>query len=209
MSVVHSDLAVAKRLLRGDEAAFRELFDRFFPKLYRFALARLNGNEDDAHEVVQETFCKAFQRLDSYRGEASLYGWMCQICRNSIIDHGRRRLREPQQVSLIEDDSSIQSILDTLAAPAAEEPESQVHRRDLMRLIQATLDCLPGHYGDVLEWKYVDGLSVNEIAERLAVGQKAAESVLTRARNAFREAMHAIGGAAELAPYSAENTEGA
>jgi RNA polymerase sigma-70 factor (ECF subfamily) len=202
MSVIHTDRAVAKRLLRGDEQAFREVFDSFFPKLYRFALARVNGNDDEAREVVQETFCKAFERLNTYRAEASLYGWMCQICRNTIIDHGRRKQRQPQQVTLFEEDGVIQSILETLAAPAADEPEAQVRRMDLTRLIQATLDCLPGHYGDVLEWKYVDGLSVDEIAARLAVGPKAAESALTRARNAFREAMQAIGGATDYLPES-------
>lgn len=205
MNVVHADRAIAKRLLRGDEAAFREVFDSFFPKLYRFALARMNGNEDDAREVVQETFCKAFERLDSYRAEASLYGWMCQICRNTITDHGRRRQRQPQHVTLIEEDSTIKSILETIAAPADAEPESEAGRRDLRRLIQATLDSLPGHYGDVLEWKYVDGLSVKEIAERLAVSPKAAESALTRARNAFREAVEAISGAVDLLPEPRPN----
>ena len=91
MSLVHSDSALAKRVLAGDEVAFRELFDGAFPKLYRFALARLDGNRDDATEAVQQTFCKAFERLDSYRGEASLFGWMCQICRNVIA---RRRAPE-------------------------------------------------------------------------------------------------------------------
>ncbi len=204
MGVVHSDLAIANRLLQGDEAAFRELFDNFFPKLYRFALARLNGNQDEAREVVQRTFCKAFERLDTYRGEASLYGWMCQICRNNIVDLGRQRQREFQKVTLLEEDGTIQSILETLAAPAAEEPENQAWRMDVMRLIQATMDCLPGHYGDVLEWKYVDGLSVKEIAERLAVGPKAAESLLTRARGAFREAMQAITGSADILPFPTE-----
>jgi len=202
MSVVHSDRAIAKRLLDGDEAGFRELFDSFFPKLYRFALARLDGNQDEAREVVQQTFCKAFERLDSYRGEASLYGWMCQICRHNIADLGRRRQRDFQQVTLLEEDGTIQSILETLAAPASYEPETHAGRTDLMRLIQATLDCLPGHYGDVLEWKYVDGLSVREIAEKLAVGPKAAESLLTRARDAFREAMEAISGSADTLPFS-------
>ncbi|NNC65344.1 MAG: sigma-70 family RNA polymerase sigma factor [Gammaproteobacteria bacterium] len=206
MNVVHADRAIAKRLLRGDETAFREVFDSFFPKLYRFALARMNGNEDDAREVVQETFCKAFERLDSYRAEASLYGWMCQICRNTITDHGRRRQRQPQHVTLIEEDSTIKSILETIAGPVDEEPESQARRRDMTRLIQATLDSLPGHYGDVLEWKYVDGLTVNEIAERLTVSPKAAESALTRARNAFREAIEAIGGAIDVLPEPRPNT---
>lgn len=199
-AVVHTDKALAQRLLRGDETTFREVFDNFFPKLYRFALVRVDGNEDEARDVVQETFCKAFERLDSYRAEASLYGWMCQICRNGIADRGRRRQRRPEHVTLIEDDTTIQSILDTLAAPAADEPEAQLRRLDMSRLIQATLDHLPGHYGDVLEWKYVDGLSVSEIAERLTVSPKAAESALTRARVAFREAIQAIGGALEFLP---------
>ena len=206
MGVAHSDRAIAKRLLQGDEVAFRKLFDSFFPKLYRFALARLDGNQDEAREVVQRTFCKAFERLDSYRGEASLYGWMCQICRNTITDHGRRKQRQPQHITLIEEDATIKSILDTIAAPADDEPESQVRRMDLLRLIQATLDSLPGHYGDVLEWKYVDGLSVNEIAERLTVSPKAAESSLTRARYAFREAVEAISGAIDVLPDLRPNT---
>jgi RNA polymerase sigma-70 factor (ECF subfamily) len=202
LNVVHADKAIAKRLLHGDEHAFQDLFETFFPKLYRFALARLNGDEDEARDVVQETFCKAFERLDSYRGEASLYGWMCQICRNAILDRGRRLARQPQHVRLIEDDVAIRGILETLSGPSREEPETAAERSDLMRLIQATLDCLPGHYGDVLEWKYVDGLSVAEIAERLGVSPKAAESSLTRARNAFREAIAAIG--TELDPLDGD-----
>jgi RNA polymerase sigma-70 factor (ECF subfamily) len=200
VTAVNIDQALVRRLLRGDEAAFRATFDDYFPKLYRFALVRLNGNEDEARDVVQETFCKAFERLDGYRAEASLYGWMCQICRNTLIDRGRRLRRQPAQVPLIEDDPTIQSILDTLAAPASDEPEAVLRRLDVVRLIQATLDCLPERYGDVLEWKYVDGLSVNEIAARLTVTPKAAESSLTRARSAFREAVQAINGAIDALP---------
>src|SRR5262245_43406270 len=79
--LVHVDRALARRILGGDEAAFRELFDRFFPRLYRFALARLKGDPDAARDIVQQTFCRAIEKLDSYRGEAALYTWFCQICR--------------------------------------------------------------------------------------------------------------------------------
>lgn len=65
------------------------------------------------------------------------------------------------------------------------------------RLVEATLDSLPGHYGEILEWKYLDGLTVAEIAGRLGLGVKAAESLLTRAREAFREAIIDLIGAAE------------
>jgi RNA polymerase sigma-70 factor (ECF subfamily) len=71
--LVHVDRALARRILGGDEDAFRELFDRFFPRLYRFALARLPGDPEAARDAVQQTFCQAIERLDTYRGEAALY----------------------------------------------------------------------------------------------------------------------------------------
>ncbi|MBN1240351.1 MAG: RNA polymerase sigma factor [Gammaproteobacteria bacterium] len=199
MPTVHADLAIARRLLSGDEQAFEAMFADYLPKLYRFALARLDGNPDDAIDVVQQTFCNAFEHLDSYRGEASLYGWMCRICANRITDLARQRQRE-QPAALLDDATAIADILAALAAPLSERPDQQLARNDLIGLIQATLDGLPGRYGDVLEWKYVDDLSVKEIALRLTIAPKAAESLLTRARAAFRQAITAIAGAADLLP---------
>jgi RNA polymerase sigma-70 factor (ECF subfamily) len=191
------DKALAARILAGDEAAFVRLFDELFPKLYRFAMLRLDGNRDDVCEVVQQTYCRAFEQLASYRGEASLFGWMCQICRNAIADLGRERRRLVSESSAPDRDATIESFLDALSAPMEDEPESQLLRMDLIRLVQSTLDCLPARYGDVLEWKYVDGLAVNEIAVRLDLGPKATESLLTRARAAFRDAMAVIAGSRE------------
>lgn len=204
MIVRHADWALSQRILSGDEQAFRALFDDFFPRLYRFARARLGGEPEQARDLAQLTFCRGFERLDSYRGECSLYGWFCQICRNAITDAGREARRESGQVRLDEGDATIAAILESLSAPAAEEPEQRLWQSQLIEFIQAALDCLPDHYGDVLEWKYVDGLSVKEIATRLAVGPKAAESHLTRARNAFREAMQTLEGAMDLIPRSME-----
>jgi RNA polymerase sigma-70 factor (ECF subfamily) len=184
--------------MSGDEQAFREFFDMSFPKLYRFALARLRGNRDEATELVQQTLCKAFEHLESYRGEASLFGWMCQICRNAIRDRGRQLQREPVPLGSFEDDADVRSILEAIAAPNADEPEQQASRHELVRLVQAALDSLPGRYGDVLEWKYVDGLSVKEIAQRLAVAPKAAESLLTRARIACRDVLAELDGSLGL-----------
>ena len=77
-TAVHVDKALARKILAGDEQAFRDLFDRFFPRLYRFGLARLDGDHDAATEVVQQTFCKAFERLDTYRG-VSVFKQMGQM----------------------------------------------------------------------------------------------------------------------------------
>jgi len=196
-NVLHTDFGIAKAILRGDEAAFRKLFDEYFPRLFRFALARCDGNSDAAQEAVQHTFCKAIERLDSYRGEASLYAWFCQICRNTIIDTARSRARVGPHITLLEEDGEVRAILDTLRAPGQTQPEQLAARADVVRLIQATMDNLPERYGDVLEWKYIDGRSVKEIAQLLGVGSKAAESTLTRARNAFKKAVTEIAGATD------------
>ena len=70
--LVHLDRALARRILGGDEGAFRDLFDRYFPRRYRFALARMPGDPEGARDIVQQTFCQAIERLDTYRGEAAL-----------------------------------------------------------------------------------------------------------------------------------------
>jgi RNA polymerase sigma-70 factor, ECF subfamily len=183
----HLDLAIARRILKGDSGEFKRLFDAYFPRLYRFALARLGGDAEAAGEVVQHTFCRAIERLDSYRGEAALYTWFCQICRNAIVDYCRARNRDSRAARTIDDDMQLRAVIESIAAPLELEPENEAVRTDVSRLVQATVDALPSHYGDVLEWKYIDGLSVSEIAQRLTIGPKAAESLLTRAREAFRQ----------------------
>lgn len=199
---VHVDKALARRILAGDERAFKSMFDEYFPRLYRFALVRLDGDEESAREVVQQTFCKAIEKLDSYRGEAALYAWFCRICRNSLIDYCRRRNQEYRRVVLIDDNSEVQAVLEALSAAGSEGPEAQATQRDVRRLVQSVMDYLPQHYGDVLEWKYVEGMTVKEIAEKTGSGAKAVESLLTRARGAFREAMAAIGDVSIAAPAS-------
>jgi RNA polymerase sigma-70 factor (ECF subfamily) len=192
MSGTHIDLALARRVVAGDEAAFRTLFDAYFARLFRFALVRVGGDAAAAEDIVQQTFCRALEHLDGYRGEAALYTWLCQICRNAVVDHWRTHGRETARIVPLEDLPEIRAIVESLEAPSVGGPEAEAWRQDLRRLVQVTVDALPDHYGDVLEWKYVDGLSVAEIAARLAVSIKAAESLLGRARVAFRDTIVAI-----------------
>jgi RNA polymerase sigma-70 factor (ECF subfamily) len=191
---VHTDLAVARRILSGDAVAFRSVFDRFFPRLYRYALARLDGDHEAARDVVQQAFCRGIERLDSYRGEAALYTWFYQVCRNALLDYARRTRREHRVIVPLEDLPDVRAVLETLAAPLAEQPDVRAWRSDIDRLVQATVDALPERYSEVLEWKYVDDQSVKHIAARLGVSDKAAESLLTRAREAVREAITAMAG---------------
>jgi len=179
-------------MLAGREDAFDLFFEGHFSRLFRFALPRLDQDADAAEEVVQITLWKAVSGLKTYRGEAALFTWLCTICRHEIAAHHERRGRRPAQVGLIEDAPEVRAALDSLAAMLEPGPEQQLHRKEIAHLVQVTLDALPRAYGDALEWKYVHGLSVKEIATRLDLGAKAAESLLTRARQAFRDGFAAL-----------------
>ncbi|NJL29808.1 MAG: sigma-70 family RNA polymerase sigma factor [Thermoanaerobaculia bacterium] len=188
---VADDAALVARLLAGDEDAFDEFFNGYFGGLYRFAITRLR-DEETTREVVQSTITKAIEALDRYRGEATLFTWMCGICRHEISAVYRQRKRAPLQLDLVEETPEIRAALDTLAFET-EGPEDELRRKELARQVHLALDHLPPRYGQALEWKYFEGLPVAEIAARLHIGPKAAESVLSRAREAFRTGFESLG----------------
>lgn len=189
-----SDKTIVRRMLVSDEQAFEHFFDTYFSRLYRFAITRLDNDADASEEVVQATMCRAVAKLSTYRGEAALFTWLCTFCRHEISAHYRRHERTAHETPLVEDSPDVRAALESLGADG---PDERLRRRELARLVQATLDGLPERYGDALEWKYIQELSVDEIAARLKVGPKAAESLLTRARQAFRDAFAAIHAGAE------------
>jgi RNA polymerase sigma-70 factor (ECF subfamily) len=180
-----------RRLRRGDEEAFQQFFDIHFPRLYRFALTRV-GDQDAAEEIVQVTLIQAIRRLATFRGEAALFTWLVTICRREIAAWFERTGRRPT-VSLEEDLPDVRASLEALANLAAG-PDETTHRQEVARLVRVALDFLPARYGDVLEWKYIEEHSVSDIAARLGLSPKAAESMLTRARQAFREAFSVLTG---------------
>ena len=192
-----SDRLLARRLIAGDEHAFDAFFASHFPGLYRFALARLDGNGDAAEEVAQAVLCRAVSKIGTYRGEAALFTWLCTFCRHEISAHYARQGASARDVPLAEDAPEVRAALESLGAAGADAPDEQLRRCELSKLVQLTLDALPGRYGDALEWKYIHEASVREIAARLDVTPKAAESLLSRARDAFRDAFAALHAGAE------------
>jgi RNA polymerase sigma-70 factor, ECF subfamily len=168
-----------------------------FPRVYRFALARLGEREESAEDVAQATLCQVVRRLETWRGEASLFTWVCTICRHEI-DAWRRRHPDEASVELVEDAPEIRAALESLYALESGRTQTAVEQRELASLVRRVLDHLPTHYGSVLEWKYLDELPVRDIAARLVLSEKAVESLLTRARAAFRDAVVAI--APDLVP---------
>lgn len=177
------DAALVGRMLAGDERAFDQFFESYFDRVFRFAVRR-SGDRDAAQDVAQATLVSAVRKLHTWRGEAALFTWLCTICRRELIAAWHRTRREPATGAPGERIDA-RPVLEQLAA-GGDAPDRALERRELSHLVQLTLDDLPDRYGDVLEWKYIDGRPVSEIAERLQASPKAVESMLTRARHAFR-----------------------
>jgi RNA polymerase sigma-70 factor (ECF subfamily) len=192
---VTDDRELVRKMLDGEEPAFAEFFTTYFPRVFRFALPRLRRDEDVAKDVVQATLVKAMRKLDSWRGDATLFTWLCQICRREIADHVRTERRRSDRVVLIEDSEEVRAALESIEAPSGDDPLRRCNGDEVGRLVHAVLDRLPGRYGEALEWKYVEGRSVEEIGDRLGIGHTAAQSLLARARVAFRDGLESVFGA--------------
>lgn len=187
MTHYSDDKNLVKQLLANDKQAFDRFFNENFARLYRFTIARLPEDPDGTREVVQIALTKAIRNLKSYRGESALFTWLCAICRNEMSDWLRQKGRRQEYIVLTEDFPEIQAAVDSFRAPQSDSPEQNYQRTELVRLIQVALDRLPPNYGNVLEWKYIEGYSVSEIAQRLKLGNEATQSLLARAKRAFSD----------------------
>jgi len=187
MAVYIDDKKLAKQLLSGDERAFSRFFDDNFARLYRFALARLSDHPDGARDVAQATLTRALRKMHTYRAESAMFTWLCAICRREISDWFKRQGRYQEHIVLVEDLPEVQAAIDSCQAPGEDSPERYYQRVEALRLIQVALDRLPVKYGNVLEWKYVEGHSVKEISARLDIGTEATQSLLARAKRAFAD----------------------
>lgn len=177
-----------RRMRCGDERAFNCFFDSFFSRLYRFAVPRLGGDEEAARDVVQATLIKAVRNVQGFRGEASLFTWLCKICRHLIADHRRASERYARRFVLMEDRAEWLVAVRTREAPEQYDLIENYGRAEIADLVRAALERLPKPYGEALQSQYVEYRSVAEIGQRFGIGRIAAQSLLARARVAFRAA---------------------
>jgi RNA polymerase sigma-70 factor, ECF subfamily len=188
------DRKLVDRLLRGEPRAFDEFFNEYYPKLYRFVKRRLPRDPAWAEDIAQGTMCRALGSLRHFRGEAGLFTWLCTLCRREMS----ARLKDAHEITtaspLPEDDPTVRGALESLLAAEASDPLLHVSRDQVRENIRTALDYLPADYADVLEWKYLRDMSVADMAGRLGRSVKATESLLTRAREAFREAFSLLQG---------------
>lgn len=180
--------ALEERVLRsavlaGDATAWRVLHDRAFEPFFVRMLHRSGRDRELAEEVVQESWMIAVRKLrqfDPTRGsfEAWLFGIGERVLKNAARHAARRRTREGARVD--------PATLDTTQSPQLGRPRDPTEQEDLIERIALTMARLPELYRSILRAKYEEDLTVVEIAERGSMTPKAAESLLTRARAAFR-----------------------
>jgi len=184
--VLHeADRALVARMRAGEQRAFDEFFNASAPRLVAFIARRSALDPASLEDVVQCALIKAVRNLASYRGEAALFTWLTEICRHELADVHRKAARRPAHFSL--DESEAGALLDAqLRAPEHLDPLSELHVAARRTAVMKVLLSLPENYALALEAKYGDGRSVEEIARQLGVTAIAAQSVLARARDAFR-----------------------
>ncbi len=180
------DRRLVRRMLAGDERAYQAFVDEYFPKLYRYAFHRLREHQM-VEDVIQEALAKAARRIETFRGESTLLTWLTRICRHEISRLLSRNERYEDTMLPYLNDDILCAVVESIESTHQYEPDALCQRNELVSLIQFALDQLPEHYALALEMKYIEGRSSREIAACLEIGDDAAQSLLARARQAFRE----------------------
>ena len=177
------DLEVRASILGGDREAAEAFFRRHLDALYEFVHYRVGRDRGLTEDVVQETMLVALERLQAFDGRSSLHTWLCGIAKNKLRSHRRKHRPVLIEDLLEETDPEIDAILSAIDREPL--PDWALERQETQELVGATLSSLPPNYREILVHKYVNGLSVKEIAARGGHGDKATESTLARARTAF------------------------
>jgi RNA polymerase sigma-70 factor (ECF subfamily) len=188
------DAAWRRRALAGDADAVKAFAEAMLQPLYGFCLYRVGRNHHLCEEVVQETLVRAIRELDRYdpaRAGDNVFPWLTGLARNEIH---RALARERAAVSL----ETLWHRVDQELLPLFEKLDSEPLAEDVLvreetrTLVNVALSQLPPHYREALEAKYVNGQSVRDLAAFRNTTEKAVESQLTRARQAFRATFLAL-----------------
>ncbi len=179
-----------RRALSGDSEAVRTFAESMLAPLYHFCLYRVGKDQHRCEEVVQETLVRALNHLDQYdpkRSNDNIFPWLTGLARNEI---SRVLSRDRRNLSLDELWQRMDRELLVLFERLESEPLAGdlLVREETRELVGVAMSQLPPNYRDALQAKYLDGASVREMADTGRTTEKAVESLLTRAREAFRAA---------------------
>ncbi len=168
----------------GDETAFSKLVEENQQRVYRLAF-RMTGNHEDALDVSQEAFFKAWRALPNFKGESSFSTWIYRLTSNTAIDLLRKKQRTPYDslTSTFEGEEGTELLVpDTKVSPE----EALIHK-ELGGMIEEGLATLPPHYQEVLVMREMEGLSYQEISTTLDLYLGTVKSRIARGRGRLRK----------------------
>jgi RNA polymerase sigma-70 factor (ECF subfamily) len=182
-----TDTELLRAAQAGNGTAVQTLYERYLPLVWRYVYAQVDGDSHAAQDLVSETFLAAVGALATLNAESTIVtGWLLGIARHKIADRHRAvRLSERAQRVVVDLSE---------ARPAEPESAMRLQAAELRAQVTAALDSLTDDERLVLEAKYLDDLTVRQIAGRMGRTEKAVEALLYRARQAFRSRLGAAVG---------------
>jgi RNA polymerase sigma-70 factor (ECF subfamily) len=185
---VSDELSLVQAAKKGDVGAFGELVKRYDRNVFRIAL-HITQNREDAEDVVQDAFLKAYGNLEQFQGQSKFYTWLVRIAVNEALMKLRRR-RPERMVSL---DQEVQTEEDSIPREVADwspNPEQLYNQAELKDILGKTIQGLPPSFRTVFVLRDVEGLSTEETAQALELSVPAVKSRLLRARLQLRERLN-------------------
>ena len=184
-SATFDDVALATQAKQGDHGAFTELVERYARRVFRVA-RHITKTDEDAEDVLQETFLKAYSRLNQFEGNSKFYTWLVRIAVNEALMRMRRG-KNRVTVSLDQDLQTQDGALKRDLPADTEDPEESLGRTELREGLTQAIDSLSETYRPVFVLRDVEGLSTEETAEMLDLSISAVKSRLLRARLHLRQ----------------------
>src|SRR6476646_12216290 len=182
---VSDELALVQAAKGGDVGAFEQLIKRYDRNVFRIA-QHITQNREDAEDVVQDAFIKAYQNLEQFQGNSKFYTWLVRIAVNEALMKLRRR-RPERTVSLDEDVKTEEGSIPREVADWAPNPEQLYGTSELGDILKKTIQGLSEGFRTVFVLRDVEGLSTEETAEMMGLSVPAVKSRLLRARLQLRE----------------------
>nr|WP_297284491.1 sigma-70 family RNA polymerase sigma factor [uncultured Agathobaculum sp.] len=174
---------ILARAKRGELDAFEELVRRYEKRVYAVAL-RSSGSPEDAADIVQEVFLRAWRSIESFRGDSGFSTWLFRITMNLCVDFARHKQAQPQTQSIVDEEENERQVPDT--APT---PEEHLENRELGRELAAALEEISEEHRRIVLLRDVSGMSYTEIADVLEISEGTVKSRLSRARIALRKVL--------------------
>lgn len=182
---VHPDVALVARAKDGDVSAFEQLVRQYDRQIFRIA-QHITQNREDAEDIVQDAFLKAYEKLDQFQGNSKFYTWLVRIAVNESLMRLRKR-RTGKMVSIDEDVETEEGSMPRDLADWSPNPEQLYGQSELGDILRKTIQGLPPGFRTVFVLRDVENLSTEETAEMLGLSVPAVKSRLLRARLQLRE----------------------